>query len=154
MLIIITRAVHIGACLILLSLFAFDILIATPALRQADRSALQHMEVLRAQFRLLAVWFWHCVVLDRVRTNDRRECVGNTKHRFDRRRDHSNAIRKTVDMALGSNAPVYTRELLCITEVPERFVEIAGLAVCWGDYCDNASCFSCVGWTRGSNSGS
>ena len=56
MLIIITRAVHIGACLILLSLFAFDILIATPALRQADRSALQHMEVLRAQFRLLAVW--------------------------------------------------------------------------------------------------
>jgi copper resistance protein D len=56
MLLFITRAVHIGACLILLSLFAFEILIATPALWQADRSALQHMEALRAQFRLLVVW--------------------------------------------------------------------------------------------------
>jgi putative copper resistance protein D len=56
MLIVITRAVHIGACLILLSLFAFDMLVARPALRQADRSALQQMEVLRAQFPLLAVW--------------------------------------------------------------------------------------------------
>jgi putative copper resistance protein D len=56
MLLIITRAVHIGACLVLMSLFAFEILIATPALRQADRRALQHMEVLRAQFQLLAVW--------------------------------------------------------------------------------------------------
>ena len=56
MLIVITRAVHIGACLILLSLFAFDMLIATPALRQVDRGALQDMEALREQFRLLAVW--------------------------------------------------------------------------------------------------
>jgi hypothetical protein len=56
MFIIITRAVHIGACLVLLSLFAFEILIATPALRQVDRSALQHMGALREQFRLLAVW--------------------------------------------------------------------------------------------------
>ena len=56
MLIVISRAVHIGACLILLSLFTFDMLIATPALRQVDRGALQHMEGLREQFRLLAVW--------------------------------------------------------------------------------------------------
>jgi putative copper resistance protein D len=56
MFIIITRAVHIGACLVLLSLFAFEILFATPALRQAGRSVLQHMEALRAQFRLVAVW--------------------------------------------------------------------------------------------------
>jgi copper resistance protein D len=56
MFIIITRAVHIGACLILLSLFAFDMLIAKPALRQVDRGALQHMEALHDQFRLLAVW--------------------------------------------------------------------------------------------------
>jgi putative copper resistance protein D len=56
MLLIITRAVHIGACMILLSLFAFEILVARPALRESDRSALQHMEALREQFRLLAVW--------------------------------------------------------------------------------------------------
>jgi hypothetical protein len=56
MLLIITRAVHIGACMILLSLFAFEILVARPALRETDRSASPHMEVLREQFRLLAVW--------------------------------------------------------------------------------------------------
>ena len=56
MFIIITRAVHIGACMILLSLFAFEILVARPALRETDRSASPHMEVLREQFRLLAVW--------------------------------------------------------------------------------------------------
>jgi putative copper resistance protein D len=71
-----TRAVHIGACLILLSLFAFDMLIATPALRQVDRSALHHMEALRKQFRLLAVWsglaaiasgiVWFWIVLARM----------------------------------------------------------------------------------------
>jgi copper resistance protein D len=76
MFIIITRAVHIGACLILLSLFAFELLVARPALRQADRSALQQMEVLRAQFRLLAVWsglaaiasgiVWFWIVLARM----------------------------------------------------------------------------------------
>ena len=76
MLIVITRAVHIGACLILLSLFAFDILIATPALSQVDRSALHHMEALRKQFRLLAVWsgltaiasgiVWFWIVLARM----------------------------------------------------------------------------------------
>jgi putative copper resistance protein D len=76
MLLIITRAVHIGACLILLSLFAFEMLIATPALRQADRSALQDMEALRGQFRLLAVWIgfaaivsgivWFWIVLARI----------------------------------------------------------------------------------------
>jgi putative copper resistance protein D len=76
MLVTITRAVHIGACLTLLSLFAFELLIASPALRQTDRSALQHMEALREQFRLLAVssgfaaiasgilWFW--IVLARM----------------------------------------------------------------------------------------
>src|SRR2546427_13082457 len=56
MLIIITRTVHIGACLIILSLFAFKMLIAAPALRQADRSALQYVEALRGQFRWLVVW--------------------------------------------------------------------------------------------------
>jgi copper resistance protein D len=76
MFIIITRAVHIGACLVLLSLFAFEILIARPALRQAERSALQQMEVLRAQFQLLAVWsglaaitsgiVWSWIVLARM----------------------------------------------------------------------------------------
>ncbi len=76
MFIIITRAVHIGACLILLSLFAFELLVARPALTQADRSALQHMEALREQFRLLAVWsgiaaiasgiVWFWIVLTRL----------------------------------------------------------------------------------------
>jgi putative copper resistance protein D len=76
MLLIITRAVHIGACLVLLSLFAFEILIATPALRQAERSVLQYMEALRAQSRLLAVWsslaaiasgiVWFWIVLARM----------------------------------------------------------------------------------------
>jgi hypothetical protein len=42
MFIIITRAGHIGACLILVSLFAFEMLIVTPALRQAARSALEY----------------------------------------------------------------------------------------------------------------
>jgi len=56
MLLVITRAVHIGACMILLSLFAFEILVARPALRETDRNASPDMEVLREQFRLLAVW--------------------------------------------------------------------------------------------------
>ena len=56
MLVIITRAVHIGACLIILSLFAFEMLIAAPVLRQANRSALQNADALRGQFRWLAVW--------------------------------------------------------------------------------------------------
>lgn len=56
MLLVITRAVHIGACMILLSLFAFELLVARPALRETDRSASPHIEVLREQFRLLAVW--------------------------------------------------------------------------------------------------
>jgi putative copper resistance protein D len=76
MLLIITRAVHIGACLILLSLFAFEILIARPALTQADRSALRHIQALGGQFRLLAVWsglaaiasgiVWFWIVLARM----------------------------------------------------------------------------------------
>ncbi len=76
MLIVISRAVHIGACLILLSLFAFEMLIATPALRQVHGSALQHMGALREQFRLLAVWsglaaiasgiVWFWIVLARL----------------------------------------------------------------------------------------
>ena len=45
---------HIGACMILLSLFAFEILVARPALRKTDRSASPHM-VLREQFRFRAV---------------------------------------------------------------------------------------------------
>jgi copper resistance protein D len=56
MLLVITRAVHIGACMILLSLFAFEILVTRPALRETDRSASPHMEALREQFRLLAMW--------------------------------------------------------------------------------------------------
>ena len=60
MLIIITRSVHIGACLTLLSLFAFEMLIATPALRQADRSVVEHVEALRGQFRWLVVWSGLC----------------------------------------------------------------------------------------------
>jgi copper resistance protein D len=76
MLIIITRAVHIGACLILLSLFAFEMLVARPALTRVDRSALRHMEALAEQFRLLAVWsglaaiasgiVWFWIVLARM----------------------------------------------------------------------------------------
>ena len=70
MFMIVTRAVHIGACLILVSLFAFEMLIATPALRRADRSALEYLEALRGQFRWVLVcsgfaaigsgivWFW------------------------------------------------------------------------------------------------
>jgi putative copper resistance protein D len=76
MLLIITRAVHIGACMILLSLFAFEIVVARPALKEIDQSASPHIEMLRDQFRLLAVltglaaivsgivWFW--VVLARI----------------------------------------------------------------------------------------
>jgi putative copper resistance protein D len=68
--IIMARAVHIGACLILPSLYAFEMLIAAPALKQANQSALQHVEALRGQFRWLMgwsgfaaigsgiVWFW------------------------------------------------------------------------------------------------
>jgi putative copper resistance protein D len=76
MFIIITRAVHIGACLILLSLFAFELLVARPALTQADRSAMRHMQALGEQFRLLAVWsglgaiasgiVWFWIVLARM----------------------------------------------------------------------------------------
>ena len=76
MLLVITRAVHIGACMILLSLFAFEILVARPALRKTDRSASPHMEVLREQFRFLAVWsgfaaiasgiVWFWIVLARM----------------------------------------------------------------------------------------
>jgi len=55
MFMIVTRAVHIGACLILVSLFAFEMLIATPALRRADRSALEYLEALRGQFRWVLV---------------------------------------------------------------------------------------------------
>jgi len=76
MLLVITRAVHIGACMILLSLFAFEILVARPALRETDLSASPHMEVLREQFRLLAVWsglaaiasgiVWFWIVLARM----------------------------------------------------------------------------------------
>ena len=56
MFIIITRAVHIGACLVLVSVFAFEMLITTPALRPADRSALEYVEALRGQFRWVLVW--------------------------------------------------------------------------------------------------
>jgi putative copper resistance protein D len=76
MLLVITRAVHIGACMILLSLFAFEILVARPALRKTDRSVSPHMEVLREQFRMLAVWsgfvaiasgiVWFWIVLARM----------------------------------------------------------------------------------------
>ncbi|MFZ0916460.1 MAG: CopD family protein, partial [Candidatus Udaeobacter sp.] len=68
--------VHIGACMILLSLFAFEILIARPALRETDRSASPYMQVLREQFRLLAMWggfaaivsgiVWFWIVLARM----------------------------------------------------------------------------------------
>jgi len=42
--------------LILVSLFAFEMLIATPALRRADRSVLEYVEALRGQFRRVLVW--------------------------------------------------------------------------------------------------
>jgi copper resistance protein D len=83
MLLVITRGVHIGACMILLSLFAFEILVARPALRETDQSASPRMEVLREQFRLLAewsgfaaivsgiVWFW--IVLARMTGGSLRE---------------------------------------------------------------------------------
>lgn len=83
MLLIITRAVHIGACMILLSLFAFEILVARPALRETDQSASPRMEVLREQFRLLAVWsgfaaiasgiVWFWIVLARMTGGSLRE---------------------------------------------------------------------------------
>ncbi len=66
MLLVITRAVHIGACMILLSLFAFEILIARPSLRETDRNASLHMEVLREQFRLLAVWSGSAAIVSGV----------------------------------------------------------------------------------------
>ena len=76
MFMIATRAVHIGACLVLLSLFAFEMLIAAPALRQADRSALQYVDALRCQFRWLLVWsgfaaigsgiVWYWIVLAKM----------------------------------------------------------------------------------------
>lgn len=86
MLLVITRGVHIGACMILLSLFAFEILVARPALRETDQSASPRMEVLREQFRLLAewsgfaaivsgiVWFW--IVLARMTGGSLREMPG------------------------------------------------------------------------------
>ena len=54
--IIITRAVHIGACVVLLSVFAFQIFIAKSGLGQADQCALQESEALRRLFRRLAIW--------------------------------------------------------------------------------------------------
>ena len=66
MLLILTRAVHIGASLILLSLFAFEPFTASPELRQTDRSALQLMETIRKQFRLLAVWSGFAAVVSGV----------------------------------------------------------------------------------------
>jgi len=56
MFMIATRAVHIGACLVLLALFAFETFIAAPALSRADRSVFQDVEALRCQFRWLVVW--------------------------------------------------------------------------------------------------
>ena len=83
MLLVITRAVHIGTCMILLSLFAFEILVARPALRETDRGALPRMEVLRERFRLLAVWsgfaaiasgiVWFWIVLARMTGGSLRE---------------------------------------------------------------------------------
>jgi putative copper resistance protein D len=83
MLLVITRALHIGACGILLSLFAFEILVARPALRETDRSASPQMEVLREQFQLLAVWsgfaaiaagiVWFWIVLARMTGGSLRE---------------------------------------------------------------------------------
>jgi copper resistance protein D len=83
MLLVITRAVHIGACMILLSLFAFEILVARPALRETDRNASPRMEVLREQFRLLVVWsgfaaiasgiVWFWIVLARMTGGSLRE---------------------------------------------------------------------------------
>jgi putative copper resistance protein D len=76
MLPIITRAVHIGACMILLSLFAFELLVARPVLKKTDRSASPHIEMLREQFQSLAVWsglaaivsgiVWFWIVLARI----------------------------------------------------------------------------------------
>jgi putative copper resistance protein D len=72
--------------MILLSLFAFEILVARPALRETDRSAWPYMEVLREQFRLLAVWsglaaiasgiVWFWIVLARMTGGSLREMPG------------------------------------------------------------------------------
>ena len=158
MLLVITRAVHIGACMILLSLFAFELLVARPALRETDRSASPHIEVLREQFRLLAVWsgfaaivsgiVWFRIVLARITGGSLWEMPGIASLE---RGDHSNTVRPTVDMAPGSNAAVYNRELICATETPDLSVEVPRLAVCWSDYCNSASWVSCVGWARGSD---
>jgi copper resistance protein D len=72
--------------MILLSLFAFEILVARPALMETDRSPSPHMEVLREQFRLLAVWsgfaaiasgiLWFWIVLSRMSGGSLREMPG------------------------------------------------------------------------------
>jgi hypothetical protein len=75
--------------MILLSLFAFEILVARPALREIDGSASPHMEALRERFRLLAVWSGFAAIVSGIvwfwivsRTNGRREFVGDARHRF------------------------------------------------------------------------
>jgi len=55
---------------------SFEILVARPALKETDRSASPHIEMLREQFRLLAVWsglaamvsgiVWFWIVLARM----------------------------------------------------------------------------------------
>src|SRR5436305_7720524 len=76
MLPVITRAVHIGACMILLSLFAFELLVARPVLKETNRSASPQIGMLREQFQSLAVWsglagivsgiVWFWIVLARI----------------------------------------------------------------------------------------
>jgi putative copper resistance protein D len=76
MLPIIARAVHIGACMILLSLFAFELLVARPVLKETNRSASPQIGMLREQFHSLAVWsglagivssiVWFWIVLARI----------------------------------------------------------------------------------------
>ena len=63
--------------------------------------------------------FGHCVVLDRPRTNNRRQFMGAARHRFDWHSDYSNTVRTAVDMAPRSDASVHNRELICTTERPK-----------------------------------
>ena len=82
MLLVITRAVHIGACMILLSLFAFELLFARPACMEATEALRRTSKCCASSFECWRCGvvcrdrFRHCVVLDRPRTNNWRQFMG------------------------------------------------------------------------------
>ena len=158
MLLVITRAVHIGACMILLSLFAFEILVARPALRETDRSASAAHGSLREQFRLLAVWsglaaivsgiVWFWIVLARMTGDSLWEMpsidsigVAITQTQFGR----------LWTWRLGANAPVYNCELIRITKCWNVLWRSRAWQCVGAIHCNNASWVSCVDWARGSD---